>query len=70
MVNEHAHSALGDTLATAELFRFFLRQHPAGVPWTEVLAAAALTAPADDLFAELFDVALTAPRTLSRSALA
>ena len=61
---------VGDTLATAELFRFFLRQHPAGVPWTDVLAAAALTAPADDLFAELFDVALTAPRTLSRSALA
>ena len=70
VINEHAHSALGDTLATAELFRFFLRQHPAGVPWVDVLAAAALTAPADDLFAELFDVALTAPRTLSRSALA
>lgn len=71
IVNDHAHSALGDTIATAELFRHYLRHHPDGVPWADVVAAAAASvAPADDLFAELFDIALTAPRTLSRSALA
>lgn len=70
IVNDHAHSALGDTLATAALFRHYLGHHPGPVPWAAIVDAAALTAPADDLFAELFGTVLTAPRTLSRSALA
>lgn len=44
IVNTHAHSALGDTLATAELFQFYLRHHTADdAPWrAQVEAAAAL----------------------------
>ena len=68
IVNDHAHSALGDTLATAELFAFYLRHHPGTPPWASVVAQASRALPADDLFA-----ALTAPpapsthtRTLTR----
>lgn len=51
VVNRHAHSALGDTLATAELFQFYLRQHPAGAPWLSQLEkAAARVVGVDDLF--------------------
>lgn len=38
--NAHAHSALGDTLATAELFAFYLGHHPTGAPWTAQLKTA------------------------------
>lgn len=69
IVNDHAHSALGDTLATAALLRHYLGHHPDGAPWSALVDAAALTAPADDLFAELFGTVLTQPRTLTRAAL-
>lgn len=66
IVNRHAHSALGDTLATAELFAFYLRHHHGSPPWAHVVAAASQHAPADDLFSLL--TAPRPPRTLARSA--
>ena len=65
IVNDHAHSALGDTLATAELFAFYLRHHRGTPPWASVVAQASRALPADDLFAAL--TAPPAPRTHTRT---
>ncbi|QIK82242.1 3'-5' exonuclease [Sanguibacter sp. HDW7] len=65
IVNDHAHSALGDTLATAELFAFYLRHHRGTPPWASVVAQASRALPADDLFAAL--TTPPAPRTHTRT---
>lgn len=68
VVNAHAHSALGDTLATAELFQHFLRQHPQGAPWHgQVLKAAEQTVGVDDLFSFLAEPVQPPARVLTRS---
>ena len=38
IVNDHAHSALGDALATAKLFAFYLRHHAGAPPWARTSA--------------------------------
>ena len=50
IVNNHAHSALGDTLATAELLQFYMSHHAHDVvPWSPLVAAAAASV-VEDLF--------------------
>ncbi|MGP7959392.1 3'-5' exonuclease [Sanguibacter sp. A247] len=66
IVNTHAHSALGDTLATAELFAFYLRHHRGAPPWAHIVAAASAGRRPDDLFSLL--TAPHPPRTLARAA--
>lgn len=65
IVNDHAHSALGDTLATAELFAFYLRHHGGTPPWAAAVARAAHALPGTDLFAAL--TAPPLPRTRTRT---
>lgn len=64
IVNDHAHSALGDTLATAELFAFFLRHHAGSPPWAAAVATAAAALPEVDL---ITGTLATLPRTRTRS---
>ena len=50
IVNNHAHSALGDTLATAELLQFYMSHHAHdAVPWSALVASAAASV-VEDLF--------------------
>lgn len=68
VVNAHAHSALGDTLATAELFQFFLAQHPDGPPWQgQVAKAAEQAVGVDDLFAFMTEPVSPPARVLTRT---
>ncbi len=68
VVNAHAHSALGDTLATAELFQYFLAQHPEGAPWHgQVSKAAERAVGVDDLFAFLAEPVAPPARVLTRT---
>ena len=63
IVNDHAHSALGDTLATAELFAFYLRHHAGAPPWADLVARAAGALPSDGRAAR----PAHAPRTRTRT---